>query len=452
MSVLLALAALVQGASYWPGIMTWDALNQFGQAISGEYDDWHPPVMAWIWRHLLGIQRGPASMFALQLALYWLGYAGLAWGALRRSQPVAAWVVVVCALLPFPLALMGSVLKDCLMQGALVAAVALLIWSGPSRGWAARAGIWLLLLFAATLRFNAFFAAVPLALAAMPRGWIATWPRFAIATLGATAALVLAMPAANRAIGAEHSDVELSLVMFDLAGITVHTGTDMFPPMGVPDPVAVVRHCYKPDKWDYFSSWANPLCAITFDKLDPVMDARGLRPYPALLKAIVAHPIAYAEHRLAHFNINTRFLVHDEVQGPVPDRATENEYHFVVPPNPGLRAINAVTGWTVHSPLGWPIWWIALAAGLLVLCPRLPSRGVILPLAASGMLYGLGYLPFSVSSELRYNLWTITGTTIAAAFVLADVARGARFSRASVAWALAPAVLVTLLCTIWRLT
>ncbi len=452
LSAVLIVAAVVQGLAYWPGIMTWDAINQYGQAVQGEFDDWHPPVMAWIWRQFIAIKPGPALMYLLQLGLYWLGYGLIAGGALRRGMRKAAIVAVLCAIMPFPLVLMGSVLKDCLMQGALLTALGLFVWSGPERGWAVRVPGLLLLVFAGLLRFNAFLATLPLVVAFLPIAFRRTPLRMAGSAVVALAVLVSAMPVANKLIGAEKSDVELSLVIFDLAGITVHTGVDMFPPLGVANPVAVTRRCYKPDKWDYFSSWAPIPCPITFDHIDPVMDKMGAKPYPTLIKAILAHPIAYAEHRLAHFNINSRFLVHTEIQGPVPEKPVENQWHFDVPPNPAFTGMIHLAEWSTHSPLGWPIWWMALAAGLLAIGWTMPSAWLIAPLSMSALFYGLGYLPFSVSSELRYNLWTITGTGIAAGFVIADWAAGARVSRQRVIAALSPAAIVGLLCLIWRLT
>lgn len=450
-AAILAAAALWQALSYWPGIMTWDALNQYGQAVEGAYDDWHPPVMAWIWRRMLALSAGPAPMFVLQLLLFWIGYALIVAAAFRRAGPRAGWATVVIALMPFPLALLGSVLKDCLMEGALLTATGLWLWSGAERGWPARAGILALLLFAATLRFNAFLAALPIAVASLPAAWRASWPRRLLATGGMAAALIAALPLANRAIGAEPSGVAWSLAIFDTAGITVRTGEDVLPPSGARDPVAAARACYRPDKWDYFSSWANPICAVTFDRIKAIADERGTTPYPLLLRAAATHPIAYAAHRLAHFNLNTRFLVHDEVQGPVPDRATPNEHGFVVPSNPGLRLLNRLTGWSIHSPLGWPIWWIAVAGGLLLLGRRLPNGAIVMPIAASALLYGLGYLPFSVSSELRYHLWTITGTGIALALALPS-RLATRVPRRRMMIAFIPALLVACLCTVWRLT
>ncbi|WP_404713949.1 hypothetical protein [Sphingomonas sp. MMS24-J13] len=452
LAIILIIAAIVQGVAYWPGLMTWDAINQYGQATEGVFDDWHPPIMAWIWRQFIAIKPGPASMYLLQLGLYWLGYALIVAGAVRRGWNKAAIVTVAVALMPFPLALMGSVLKDCLMQGALLTATGLFIWSGPERGWGVRITGIALLVFAGMLRFNAFLATLPLVVAFLPAAFRRTPLRMVGAAIVSLAVLVAAMPVANRLIGADKSDVELSLVIFDMAGITKHTGIDMFPPIGVPNIVGVNAACYHPDKWDYYSTWAPEPCPITFKRIDEVMDQTGAKPYPTLVRAIVAHPIAYAEHRLGHFNINSRFLVHDEVQGPVPERPTENEWHFDVTPNAALTAITKGAEGSIHSPLGWPIFWMALAGGLLAIGWSMPSAWLTIPMAMSTLFYGLGYLPFSVSSELRYNLWTITGTAIAAGFVIADYGAGATVPRSRLIAALAPAVIVGMLCTIWRLT
>ena len=51
-------AASLTALAYWPGLMTWDAIRQYGQAVDGDFDDWHPPVMEWIWRQLIPIHTG----------------------------------------------------------------------------------------------------------------------------------------------------------------------------------------------------------------------------------------------------------------------------------------------------------------------------------------------------------------------------------------------------------
>ncbi len=452
---------MLQAWAYWPGIMTWDAVRQYGQAVDGDFDDWHPPAMGWLWQKLIPIHVGPAPMLVVQLALYWIGFGLLVWTARRRGRRGCAAALALCGLLPIPFALMGSVLKDCLMLGALLVAVAMLALVSAGRGdvrrpwvrwhWAPRAIGILMLIAAATLRFNAFFATVPLMVALLPAGWRDRWWRLGVAAIVATALSLAAMPIANRLIGAEKSGVELSLVIFDLGGITKHTGIDAFPPIGVADPVAVNRRCYTALKWDSYSFWAAKPCPISFEKVDAWFSGDGGSPYLYLLRAIVAHPVAYAHHRLAHFNLNSRFLVRDVIDKPVPNEPAPEPGNFQITPNPALHAIDRVAVLSSETPLGWPIWWMAVAFGCLTLCPVLPARGLVFPIALSALLYGLAYLGVSVAPELRYHNWTMAGTAIALVLVADDIAAGAAPSRRRLLLAALPALLVTLACIGWRL-
>ena len=44
--LLLGFALIL--ALNWPGQMSYDSVVQLADARSGEYDSWHPPVMAWL--------------------------------------------------------------------------------------------------------------------------------------------------------------------------------------------------------------------------------------------------------------------------------------------------------------------------------------------------------------------------------------------------------------------
>jgi hypothetical protein len=179
LALLIAVAASIQARAYWPGLITWDSARQYGQAIDGDFDDWHPPVMEWIWQKLLPIHNGPAPMLLLQLALYWGAFALLAGWALKAGRRGLAVALIACALLPIPFALLGEVLKDCLMAGALLTAAGLLAWSREERSWALRLPAIVLLLFSATLRFNALLAGLPLFIALLPQKLWRTPLRFA---------------------------------------------------------------------------------------------------------------------------------------------------------------------------------------------------------------------------------------------------------------------------------
>ena len=109
------------------GVMIDDARWQYQQAVDNQFEDWHPPLMAWAWRRLAFIVPGPAPMLLLQLLLYWGGIGLIAWWAWRRGQPGLAVAIACAGWVPAPLALTGTVIKDALMTGFLLVGSGLLL-------------------------------------------------------------------------------------------------------------------------------------------------------------------------------------------------------------------------------------------------------------------------------------------------------------------------------------
>ena len=444
------LAAALTGFAYWPGLMSWDPVHQYGEATSGAITDWHPPTMQWVWQRFMALTPGPAPMLLLQLGLWWGGLVLFAGTMLRAGRQRLAWGLLACGLLPLALALTGQILKDCLMAGALMTSVGLLALAQQRGGRTPRIAAGLLLLFAATLRFNAFAACLPLAIALLPPATRTTAPRLLLTALAATIVLPAAMPVANRLIGAKPSGVTLSLIIFDLGGMTEHAGASVFPSqLAVVDPVAANHACYRPHKWDSYSDWVDPECPLGFTAWRRKVEPAGVAATPLWLHAILAHPLAYAAHRLTHFAYNTRLLpLADAVERPVQFESAPNDWGFHVTPNPWLHALDRLAVASAHTPLGWPIVWIGLALGALVAGWTAPSAGLILPLAASSALYGLGYLPLSVAAELRYHLWTGIAALLATALVVAD---SRSIPRHRLRLALAPPLIATLAALAFRL-
>lgn len=440
-------AASLTAAAYWPGLMTWDSVRQYGDALSGSFDDWHPPAMSWLWRQLVPLHAGPLPMLVLQLALYWGGLATVAAAFRRRGRRGWAWAVLACGLWPPALALTGAILKDCLMAGALLVAVgALASLDGRPRPLLRGIGI-AALLFAATLRFNAFAACLPLLVALLPAPWRSTWPRLFAGSAAAAAVLVTAVPVSDRLLGARASGVELSLVIFDLGGITEHAGVSVFPEaLEVRAPVAVNHGCYRPHKWDSYSDWVDPECPLGFTAWRDNVDPGEVHPYPFWARAVLSHPIAYAAHRLGHFAVATRLLpLADSVERPVPDEPAPNRWGYVIAPGRLTHVIDALAVATAHTPLGWPIVFIALALGVAV--ASVDVAGLALPVALSAFLFGLSYLVVGVAAELRYHLWTAVGALLATVLLLSEP----RIARWRHVCAFAPAVLVTVTALVARM-
>lgn len=445
---VLLLAALVQLLAFWPGIMVWDSIRQYGQALTGVYDDWHPPAMNWLWRQLGLFGRGPAPMLVLQALLYWSGFALLAFKRARDGQPIRTAAIVALALMPVSLVLLGTIIKDSLMASALLLATGLIAWRRPGDRWMAVAAA-LLLLGAATLRFNAMPACLPLALLLVPERWIATRARLAGVALVAAIPLMLALPLANRLLAAKPSHVELSLVIFDLGGITRYSGMDAFPPVKLPasyklptdtsddadddddddaaaaaararpvtrDPVEINRACYKPVEWDPYAWWGDAPCPIGFENLKPVLTAPGVSATGTWARAIATHPIAYAAHRFAHFNEDIRFMTDETELTPLSLASDPNPWNYQVPPSRLRDAIAWAATQIPYTPLGSAACWLALAAAVLI--AGTGGNRLATALAASSLLYGFSYLPLGVAAEVRYHLWTMIAAGLAAALAL----------------------------------
>ena len=211
----VAAAAILHWLALRPGLMVWDSIRQYGQAVSGQYDDWHPPAMNWLWHELARFGAGPAPMLVLQLTLYWGGTGLLGLAALRNGRWWLSVATVAAGLLPIPLVLMGTILKDSLMAGCLLTAAGIIAQRQMLPGWA-RALVAVLLVAAATLRFNAVPAIIPLALAALPCRFTASRIRVLASAAVIAIPLLAAMPIANRLLDAQPSGVEDSLIIYDL--------------------------------------------------------------------------------------------------------------------------------------------------------------------------------------------------------------------------------------------
>src|SRR5689334_18062448 len=95
--------------------MIWDSGRQYAQALSGQFDDWHPPLMEWVWRLFLPLIPGPGPMLALQLGIYGAALGFLVHRSWRRGhRRQAAWLAAT-SLFPPTLLLMATIIKDSLM-------------------------------------------------------------------------------------------------------------------------------------------------------------------------------------------------------------------------------------------------------------------------------------------------------------------------------------------------
>lgn len=410
-AVLLCLASL---AIWWPGVVEYDSVEQYRQALSGVYVDWHPPVMARLWSVLHALGPGAVPMFLLQVGLYWLGLGLLAAALGRSGRPGAGVAVLLVGALPLFSAWQAAILKDTQMLGAILAAVGLVAWwrlAERRMPGAIVALVVLLLAYAALVRANAVFAVVPLAAMLVPRP-MAWWQRASIVVAGVLAWIVLTPLINHHILGAGETKVARTLPIYDMAGIAHFAARDADTGiLPAERALLAVRHCYQPYFWDPLGDDRH--CGAIATRIDLMPGPLVFRQW---LAAIARHPVAYAEHRLSHLNSTDRFLIRSGTPDADPPRQSEPNTLGLASPGMVAKALAVAGGWLAATPLGWPVAWIIVVA--VGFCGALsrresPARNLALALLVSAAGLEASFAVVSIASDLRYHLWPMIAAVLA---------------------------------------
>ena len=412
-ALIACIAAFQLYAFHW-GVITPDTVFQWSQALTGRYDDWHPPVTAWLWRQLMPFGPATAPVLVFDLLLYWAGVGLFAETLRRRGHAVGAVMVLLLAAAPIPLGQLGAILKDPLLAASCLLAAALLFTGRDARS-STRAVAFALalvvLVFASAVRINALAATAPLLAAWLPDSWLARPVR---AVAGLVAAVVL-LAAGNWAINSvalhpNRSQPINSVINFDLAGIVANGGLNGYPTMSDSAAQAMASRCYRPAQ---FNRADYPDCDAVEDGLVDYAEAHHIGTPGLWAHAVVASPLAYARHRIRHLNENWRFMVKEVPDDAVYVMSEANDLGLHFTPNAASLTVWRAAVALARSPLGRPATWIAVALGLLIAGGGGRSRAVVIGLSLSALFYGGAYLVASVAPDLRYNLWTMLAAALA---------------------------------------
>ena len=225
--ILLAVATLFFANFFmgYPGISTFDGDDQYKQVLSGQLNDWHPPIMARLWSVLRLVGDGNGPLFAVHVFLYWLGFGLIAAALSHLGRNRAAWAVVAVGVFP-PFVVMNThIFKDVGMAVAFLTAYSLCFFYCSRTKNMPLAGIVIaaaLLLYGILIRVNGIFAAAPL-LVYLAYPWLLRRPVYLMAACIAVTAT--AIPAS-------------SIVNHRVLRATA-THPDIFA-----DPVRHSRHCF----------------------------------------------------------------------------------------------------------------------------------------------------------------------------------------------------------------
>jgi hypothetical protein len=408
--------------AFYPGVMTYDARFVYEDIAKGTLGDWQSPVMTILWKLIDPIAPGPASMFLLMVAIYWLAFGLLAFAMARRSL-WPALVLLLLALLPPAFVFQGIIWRDVLFANAWLLAATLAYLSSERRGRSRPAiqGMALVLLtLGVFLRPNSLIAA-PLLAAAIVWPERFSWRRAAVLYLPAGLALfALVQIVYYGALGATRQHPLQSIMVFDLGGISHFTGQNQYPVTWSPSEAKLLTSgCYQPTQWDIY--WRLEPCEFVMHRLegDKLFGTPAVS--NAWVRAILSHPLAYLEHRGAfmwNFLANANLTmwtddVYDPSKKVFPDRFAYNAVvaiHDVLKPTPLFRAGTWLLVCTFVSTLAWRRRNTAAGAFCIGAC-------------GSAVLYVLTFFAVGVASDFRYGYWAVLAGICGAVVIAADRTR-----------------------------
>ncbi|MBV8653606.1 MAG: hypothetical protein JO255_19240 [Alphaproteobacteria bacterium] len=405
-AAMTALGFAFSLAVFYPGVMTYDSGYVHDALATGNLGDWQSPVMTVLWAAIDPIAPGPASMFLLIAALYWLGFFVLV-AALSRRSSWPALVVPLLGLAPPAFCLMGIIWRDVLFAALWLNAAALGLAVARSEGGgriAAQAVALALVTLGLLLRPNALFAAPILGAAiAWPRRF--SGRRMALLYLPAAALLFgLTRIVFYDVIGAREQHPIQSIMVFDLGGISHFTGDNQFPGTWTPaESSEIALSCYQPTEWDIY--WWRLPCSFVMKRLE----AEKIFGTPALSEAwrrvVLAHPLAYLQHRAAFmanflFGANLTMWTED----------TSDHTKTVYRDRPLFMALKGLHDALKETPLFRVGAWLLLDGALVLLAWRrrgTPEGAFAVGTCLSAVAYVLKFTAIGVADDFRYAYWAV---------------------------------------------
>ncbi len=437
LGVIGIILAAVNTYAFYPGFMSNDTIDQLAQALGDKpLEDWHPPVMAMLWRVLIRFIGGDFGVLLVwQVALLWSALVIMAIYIYKRTgRKTLSVLPLALGLAPFVLNFSGVLWKDVQMAVALTMAGALLLVVNVLAGWKQKAVLAmaaLFIIYAVNLRYNALFAIVPFV------------------------TLILWTPLASRA-------KYVSIAFIFGGALLLNPVIHAVRPVVAANPASSVMvddvtHVY--DRNQVKELQASPQlkqaltnvidrCAIKQVPVSVLIscadesDRRvlSLSKYDELKKvwrdAVFKHPLEYAQYRTSQFYIFLRpqtkaqaYVWHDGV--------VANPYGLEARDNWASTFAKGYTEFIAYD-FGFifrPYFW--LIVGMIVVVAGWRARSVwtharyIIAFAASGVLYVLSYLPAVAAYDFRYTYWSCIAISMAILLAFID-SRGAKRSKAPI--------------------
>jgi hypothetical protein len=434
---------LISWLLLFPGFSTHDSLAQLADARSGQYSDWHPPVMSWLWRQIERVVPGTSGMLGLQLAMLWSGIF-LSVSALTKHLGVRFMLALMLFLFPPVLGWASAIGKDALALGASLIATGLVLRIGADRPlrrllWGSAAAFFAV----CAVRHNGLFLVAGLALLA----GMLLYPERGMRSAVLTALLLFLIPLTaaqlvNKALVDTPGYFLAGLLSFDVSGVAVRQNidSDFNARYQAPASVALLRpghqlselrRWHQPQDWLYLAEEMSR--DIHGEPPVPMRwEASHMQALKPLWKEIVLkYPADYLAHRSDVFlsllswgerSVGDPACLVDRVVMPGALVRERTDFQKVL----GWRLDWVVKTNVLLKP--WPYFlaaWALLAVALLL---RPCNWRLAVGLLVSGLLHECALFFLAPATEYRYSAWMMV-TVFLTIFTLSDGLRAAASNR-----------------------
>lgn len=151
------LLAVIQFYAGYPGGMTSDSFDQYGQSLTGEFNPYHPPMMAILWSLFHKIYVGPQTMLAFHILCLWVGVGFLYYSDANNKYK---FLYLLLPFLPNILGQSSMIWKDIAFANALFLCLSIctyyILRAQKAPAWVV-AGVLLTALYACSVKFQASY-------------------------------------------------------------------------------------------------------------------------------------------------------------------------------------------------------------------------------------------------------------------------------------------------------
>lgn len=414
---LAAIGIVLTLRAFYPGIVTSDAIDQYQQATSFVFGDWHPPIMSFIWAITNDWVPGPFGMLLLDCFLYWGALLLISFSIPEQHKKISL-LILILGFMPFTVGTLSHIWKDVLHAVFWLFAVGVIcniIARDKIRYKKLIILAAIMLLIGSMMRFNAIFGLLPLVWLLFNKFKMSSWKRILVVLIIFPLCTILLNASFTYGIlNAAKSRVYQSLIIFDLGGISNFSHKDYFAEKwNDEEKLKVISSCYNSSAWDVYA-WGE--CSFVLKKVQDSGAWADGSLMEKWINAIYQEPSAYLKHRYENFN----YLMWSPnlVLG---DRTAENTLGFKYEKTGMFRTLEMTTNLLKDTFIFKPGFWLftSFLFSLYGLFAR-PcfARDVFLALNVSSFLYLLAYFFVGVASDFRYSYWSILATTASLPFVL----------------------------------